>query len=418
MSTDVITLEDCQRILRKHLNSTLFEISRCSALPFSSEVNGFMGDHFSITVKLKDGTELRFFAKRFPFQHQLQSRYALTLGAFGNEIATYDVIFEEFRKIPGFDGSFAPRFYFGRVDDVLVFEDLTLKGYRLTKEENLNSLSLEHVRLAIPPLAKYHAGSLAFEERKSVELGRAYSLLEDHAKVVQEPLFRRDESFLGYHWFKASLRGILALADLVHQDHLPVELFKKGLVELADEAFDILRPKSDYRNVLSHGDMWAKNVMYRYEEETPVACILVDFQLQRYAPPAHDVLQWIYMTTSPQTRRENLQQLLEYYYESLRSELSNMKLDIEAVLPRENFLKGVDHVLPQIKLQTAYFYSFQGANAEFHKRLVKNLDHFEKFVFGDRSPFALELFRTDPNYRELMTRALDELAEHVKGKLV
>lgn len=376
-----------------------------------------MGDHFSIRVKLNDfPDELRFFAKRFPYQHELQSQYALSLGAFGNEITTYSTIFEEFKKIEGHDGSFPPRYYFGRDNDVLVFEDLSVKGFELTREKNLNDLSLEHVKLPLPLLAKYHAGSIALEHLKSKKLGRKYTLLEDYGNVMQEPLFRKDENFLGYHWFKASLKGILALADLVEQKHLPPQDFKRGLIKLADDVFEILKPKEKFINVLSHGDMWAKNVMYKYKNNAPVDCKLVDFQLQRYAPPAHDVLQWIYMTTTPKIRRKHLQEYLEYYHKCLRNELKNMNLDIEALLPLYAFEETVQHVLPQIKLQTAYFYSFQGANAEFHKNLVKNFADFKKFVFGDRSPFTKQLFESDENYKQLMTRALDELAEYVKEK--
>ncbi|KAF2879852.1 hypothetical protein ILUMI_26309 [Ignelater luminosus] len=411
----VLSLQDCNQIIKNYLNSEEFHVLDYEVQPFSDTVNGFMGDHLLIKIKfaLKNvENEVRFFAKRFPFNHELQSRYALSVKAFTNEIFTYQVIFNKFKKFDGFNDEFAPKYYFGKDNDLIVFEDLSEKGFVLP--EPTNALPLDIVKFCLKILAKYHSGSIGYQELKSKKQGKRYRLIDEYPDCMQEPLFRKDESFLGYGWFRARLSALKSIIDLLPPSkNITKEEFKKALDQVAESSFEIMKPKDNFYNVLCHGDVWAKNVMFRYENGIPVECKLVDFQLQRYCPPAHDVLQFIYLTTSTERRKHHFYDLLRYYHNSLKMELRKGNLDIETIISYEDFEISVNYLLPQIKLQTAYYYTFQGANPEFHKNVTTNLEDFKKFVFGDGAPFSIDLFKTDDNYKRLMTETLSELEDYV-----
>lgn len=411
----VLSSNDCKKIVKNYSQADNFDVVDYSVRPFSTDVNGFLGSHLLITIKIsKEGAaeELRFFGKQFPFQQDLQKAYALQVGAYTNEIFTYEILFNEFKKLEGFDAEFAPKYYHGKDNELLVFEDLSEKGFSLP--EHPNALSLEEIKFSLKVLAQFHSGSVGYQIIKSKELGRKYKLIDEFPNCMQEPLFRKDERFLGYDWFKSRFGAITALIDLLPSaalEGISKADFKKNLRQLAEDALEIIKPKDDFLNVVCHGDLWAKNVMFCYKNGVPIDCKIIDFQLLRYAPPAHDVLQLIFLTTSTQRRQHHLHELLRYYYDCLKAALQKYCLDLDHVLTYTNFESSINYLLPQIKLQTAFYYSFQGANPEFYKTITSNLEEFKKFVFGDATRFSVDLFKGDEGYKKLMTEILTELKD-------
>lgn len=398
MST-VISLEDTIKIVRKVTKAKSFVIADFSLKPFSEKVNGFNGEHLLLSVTTtRSRKPLRFFVKSHcEFQNT---------GTFAKEIAVFEEIFKKFREVNNFCATFAPRYYFGRDRSVLVFEDLIESGFTLARQANLNVLDLEHVKLPLEALAKLHAGSIAFEANESRKLGKKYSLIDDYSGCLKEPLFREDEN-----WFRTSLHCLIALTEVFPQDKLSKDEFKKGLMKLAEESLEIMKPKVNMKNVLCHGDMWARNVLFKYEGDgKPMDCKLVDFHLTRYMVPAHDVLQWIYTSSSPEMRKHHIEHLLGFYYSCLKDEME----DIEDIFPLSEFVKGAEYVLPQIKLLNAFQYTTQGGTPEFYNKIFCDNEAYTTFLFKDRSGYALKQFATDNNYNRLITWALSDLCDFIK----
>lgn len=413
-SNHVLTRTECQRIVDLYLGSKPFEILGFSTERFSETVDGFLTDNILIKIRVNTEKnkhqELRFFGKQFPDNKGRQD-IILDTGAFSNEIFVYQLL-EEFEKAtPGYTADFAPKFYFGKEKHLLVFEDLTMQGFTIPQMPDINNLDVVHVYLVMGALAKFHAGSIAYEERKSKELGRKYQLIDEYSKYIREAFFGTDKSYITQRWSKSSLDTHLAFADMVPLTKISREDYKKKLAELAERAYEIMKPSSKYRNALCHGDLWAKNVMLRYEGDVPVECKLIDFQLIRYLPPAHDALHFIYLTTADETRQQHFDHFLCYYYNHLRDELDATGLDANVILSHDEFRNSVNYLLPQIKLQTAYYRTFQGASSEFHKRLVSDEALYMDFTFGNRVPYAVKLFNTEEKYRRLVTNAIHELED-------
>lgn len=407
-SNNVLTQPECEEIIALHSGSKPFKILGCSSERFSETVDGFLTDNILITIKVEtdeNEQQFRFFGKQFP-ENKGRQDIILDTGAFSNEIFLYKLL-EKFEN----PTHFAPKFYFGKEKHLLVFEDLSIQGFTVPQRPDINNLDIDHVYLVMEALAKFHAASIAYEEKKSKKIGKKYRLIDDYSKYIREAFFGTDESYITQRWSKSSLNTHLAFADMVPLTKItPVE-YKEKLSQLAKNAYDVMKPSDEYRNALCHGDLWAKNVLFRYEDNIPVECKLIDFQLIRYLPPAHDALHFIYLATDEHTRQYYFHDFLNYYYKHLHSELTANNLDANEILSYEEFRNSIHYLLPQIKLQTAYYRTFQGASSDFHKKLVSDESLYMDFTFGNRVPYAVKLFNTEERYQKLVTKAVNELQE-------
>ncbi|XP_030766660.1 uncharacterized protein LOC115890540 [Sitophilus oryzae] len=418
MASEILSTTDCETIVKNYLNRNDFEVMWYNLKPFFSEVNGFLGEHLLllIDVKIKERTTtLRFFTKRFPFEHPMQSQYLNSMQGWQREIYFFETFLPNLeRTLPGYSLDFVPRYLLGKPNDIIVFEDLTLRNFDLPRKPSLNLLDNQHICLAIKALAKYHAGSLAYEEYKSRELGKPYRLYSGEEELIKEPLIRKEEGFLGYDWFKAGVSGLRALINRVYKGEKPLEEVNAKFEILVEKALQLMFPHSNFRNVLAHGDLWAKNIMYQYEGDSsePINVLLVDFQLQRYNVPIHDVLLFISLTTNRETKQKYFTFYLNYYYKEICNQLQSLNVSPEEVsMAYDEFLGSVTFIMPEIKIQGALQRLQQCGNKDFYTKLLGNKEEFIKFVFGDKTPFALELFDTDDNFRGLLTEAVEEVIE-------
>ncbi|CAB3220398.1 unnamed protein product [Arctia plantaginis] len=76
------------------------------------------------------------------------------------------------------------------------------------------------------------------------------------------------------------------------------------------------------------------------EEITPI-----DYQLMHYGNPVFDFLYLMYCSTDRKFRKDNLINLKELYYETLRTFLKYFQLDVNVVYPREDYDRVFDEKL-------------------------------------------------------------------------
>lgn len=69
--------------------------------------------------------------------------------------------------------------------------------------------------------------------------------------------------------------------------------------------------------------------------------ILLDFQGARSASPVLDVAFFIYTSTDKEMRDKHFQELLQYYYKELFDAVTFLGSDMDAIYPRELFMKEV-----------------------------------------------------------------------------
>ncbi|XP_076270181.1 uncharacterized protein LOC143202489 [Rhynchophorus ferrugineus] len=417
--TDVLSLEDYHTVVRHYLDIENFVVINYVVKPFFSEVNGFLGEHLllEVTVRIDERERtLRFFAKRFPFGHRMQSRFLESMHGWQREIYFFEKLIPALRDtLPNYEVDFLPRYFLGRPNSFIVFEDLTLRNYDLPRQANLNMLDNQHICLALKSLAKYHAGYLAYEEHMSRKSGGTFRLFTGREEMVLEPLLRKQEGFLGYDWFKAGVKGLRALIGRVYSGPSSgLEKVEEKYNVLVEKALQLLFPHDHFRCVLTHGDMWGKNIMYQYDGDgtDPLNAVLVDFQLQRYNVPIHDVLLFVSLTTDRSTRQKYFHFYLRTYHQALCNELASQDVTPEQVsMTYDDLLKSVNFIMPEIQIQGPLQRLQQCGNKDFFRNLLQDKEQYIKYIFDDKTPFALELFDTDANFKQVLTEAVEDVIE-------
>lgn len=205
-----------------------------------------------------------------------------------------------------------PTFY-DAIDDNLneciLLEDLRIRDFYMTNLRN-DKITADHVNLVMQSLAKLHAISFAIKD----QLPETFANLQSNLKTV----FSKDSADQR-ELLKKRSNLLMKIVSEEKYSHLLVrlkELFKK---DAADIAIDCLDPTYiGSATVISHGDAWQNNFMFRYDEQgIPIEVILLDWQLSQCASPAFDVSYFIFCSTTKRIRDAHYNDFLKIYHNNL-----------------------------------------------------------------------------------------------------
>ncbi|XP_049947836.1 uncharacterized protein LOC126456125 [Schistocerca serialis cubense] len=98
--------------------------------------------------------------------------------------------------------------------------------------------------------------------------------------------------------------------------------------------------------VLTHGDCWKNNMMFKYMNEEVSEVRLVDFQCSSVTSPASDLLYFLYSSASENVHRHHMEDLLREYHSTLVGLLRRLGLEQQAeAYTFEELKKDMDHCL-------------------------------------------------------------------------
>ncbi|KAJ8866927.1 hypothetical protein PR048_032789 [Dryococelus australis] len=207
-----------------------------------------------------------------------------------------------------------PRCYFfsGKPHQKLVMEDLSESGFKMASR--MSGLDLDHSKLVISRLGQFHAASVALHSQEpgvfekfltNVFVGsnnHMTNLLSESLKSVAEKVQNWPE--VGHRYFE-KLR----------------QLSETGVHRLEKA---VKRDDQDF-NVLTHGDTWTNNMMFRYNEDGKVSdMIFLDFQCCYYGSPVLDLHYFLYTSPTPEVRSRHMDELVECYHSSLSKTLARL----------------------------------------------------------------------------------------------
>lgn len=379
---------------------------------------GYLGDHFRVKCSVRqpaaaEPRAVSMFVKGLP-RNPMARATVVNSGAFRKEALFYQCVAKGIKEAvaedrgPDFQPFVYPACHLIK-DDCILLDDLGPFGFTGI-EDGRNGLPLEHVKLVVKALAEIHAGSLVLEERAG---GR--SIVEQHPEFDFESFFSDDPSHSQQGWHRASIKVCVALVphmDKYRGDPALVARVQAALPPLLLQLFAQMRPWPGVRNAVCHGDVWVNNFMFRAGADgQPVEVSLVDFQLARYMPPAHDLVMMLTFCTDAAFWDAHLDELARLHWDTMAAALRRAGCDPDKVLPWSEYSDVLQRTWKFGLVQMALEYPFSLAPAWLMGPLLEDPEKFQHHCNVDRTDAILGLYRDDPlfraRYTELMERLID-----------
>ena len=95
--------------------------------------------------------------------------------------------------------------------------------------------------------------------------------------------------------------------------------------------------------------------MFRYENGDPVDIRMIDWQLSVIGHPGRDIAFFFYCCTTSETRKKFMNQLLIDYFDTLKESLRLLKVDLDAICSREQFMKDMETMFLWAMFRSSFF---------------------------------------------------------------
>ncbi|XP_047503421.1 uncharacterized protein LOC125048670 isoform X2 [Pieris napi] len=350
-------------------------------------LSGFLGDHFRMTVHLESGDftkKLHLFAKFLPLLNKPKADFI--------------------QPKP-----WCPKAWI-HTDSLIVMPDLSIEGYKSISHHEC--LDLQHVAVVVTSLARFHASFACFEAKRDIIHHQRNSFYKDHMSVLREsPHF--DAPWTA-PWLRAaaklSFNLIQAFSNKIQKN---IDDLEGKLTNLFFKACEDLEPSKDSLNVIIHRDLWINNILFRYEQGHPSEAVLLDFQCVRYAPPALDLMIFLYLTTSTEFRRAHEKEIFNQYYtvftqhldDTVKSKLKDYNYG------RWDFFNWCERARMFAMVQAMAIFPFTLMSPSLAQKTFDNPDTFTKLMDEDRSEPVLAFARECTVYRERQLQVSEEFVE-------
>ncbi|KAG5676169.1 hypothetical protein PVAND_006018 [Polypedilum vanderplanki] len=300
----------------------------------SSIGDGFVGIMLKVIIKEVDSDKCIKVLAKVPPPNKARREMMQLTSIFKREVYIYNVLLPEFvefqkeKKIPESKGFYNfPKVYYADFNDelddgIIVMEDLRDSGHRMwSKYEPIN---LEHSKLLLTTLGRFHAVSFAMKAKKP-EIFQKYKELDDYMTN------NTDENFKG--WMEQSITGV---ANSLGEGN---EKVKAKVLKLNEDIIQIMKSCIDGAAaepyaVVNHGDCWTNNYLYHYTKRgKPENIVLIDWQISRYCSPVIDLVYFFFICTDSALRLKHFDELLGVYHSSLKELLDHLGGDTVTQFP-------------------------------------------------------------------------------------
>ncbi|KAL7289335.1 hypothetical protein TKK_0016703 [Trichogramma kaykai] len=365
--------------------------------PFSEGKNGIFGEHrlLVVEVELAGANINKSFFVKTPPESSLITDFIMDESTFVEEVNFYQQV--QPLMMQNYKGeSWSANCYLTK-KNLLVFEDLRSQNYTTRSDFPMDGQSIKQT---LATLARFHASSVLTEKK----LGR--SLKQAFPGSFEEIVYTKNKKFglstpIAYEAMKmmATKYGFQDSVNLVPKIH--------------DRVHNLVRERKDQCNVICHSDLWRNNIMFN-DEGGESSCILVDFQLLRYASPAVDINMFLYLNTTLEYRKTNEMLLFKHYYSVFSETLVKNSCELNGVLSYSEMLKNYQkHKLVGLTYAAMYGPGLHLKPAEIAK-LMNDAQLLTDWLMHDRNSFIKSNLDADPVYEEKIKNIIYELMEEAK----
>ncbi|XP_012287088.1 uncharacterized protein LOC105703339 isoform X2 [Orussus abietinus] len=219
-----------------------------------------------------------------------------------------------------------PQFYGGRMglsnretfdtQAALILENLVTSGY--STEERISGMDKAHLEFAVKRLAEMHALPIALKLKKP-----------EVFKTAIAPAFVPPSN-------DTAAKCISGMISNVHEDLRNMEE-AKPLIGKIDRTLKFSYDKVDLAGkveepwgTLVHNDFWVNNMLFKHDHSGKIIDMkIVDFQLYVYDYGMKDLIFFLMSSGRNDIMEENLDRLIDLYYESFIGCLKSLKVDVQ-----------------------------------------------------------------------------------------
>ncbi|XP_053977208.1 uncharacterized protein LOC128875563 [Hylaeus volcanicus] len=222
-------------------------------------------------------------------------------------------------------------------ESVMVFENVTKKGYSLCK--TVHNVPLEYTMAAIREIARFHGKGYVMKHRKKEEF---FSIVGDiwETRYFNDP---SDEFEMMIN--RTSSRAIEYLRKNGYDKDF-CDKMKPFLDNLTENYINKCVEPEEPLSTLCHGDFTLNNTFFK-KENGELKAMLIDFALMRYGSPVIDLSTYLCLHCAEDLDKDLIVNVLKMYHDSLVQYLT------------ENDIQ--DHVISET-------YSYEAIREEFRKR--------------------------------------------------
>lgn len=280
----------------------------------SKKGEGYMSELFRLRVESSVGTYSLIVKK----PHSSEEQYDLLhpYHFFPTEISFYTDYLPDIQAALQScreDEALVPELFYADMGrEVLIMDDLAVKGYKAGDRDN--RLTFDQAALVLKKLAKYHAGSMVANKNNK-------------GKFSAHPFdaFGIDGGFVEVLILNARAMGeeIKSFGEEFQSVAKKWPLFVDNFVRLLGE--NMLSKRQ--LNVLIHGDLWFSNLMFKQlekGEEVLEDVLLIDFQLSGWGSMAIDLIHFCFTSLNEKDYENHLEELLEIYHGNLARVLKKL----------------------------------------------------------------------------------------------
>ncbi|XP_059048515.1 uncharacterized protein LOC131843785 [Achroia grisella] len=381
------------------------EVVDWSIQDFSNKVMGYLGDHLKLSVQVKEEgirSEVRLFIKCMP-RDPWKSEYLKELTFFKKEYVMLSQLFKKFENQSGLK-KWRPNLIYIR-DDLFVFEDVTETGYSMPS--HVETLTYEQLTATVQALARFHAQSYIYEEKKSEELNRPFRIWEDYGDYLKEPQ-------KGEEWRIAGRNAVIDFLKL-HSKYKKELNFIKDLEEILPLVFNkansLITPSSTYRNVVIHRDIWSNNIFLKKIGAVNYHALIVDYQTVLYTSPMVDLSTLLYLNTTKDFRNNYTTDFINVYYNTLAEELKSVEVDINNILGKPSLIDLYEESILFAVTQASIIVPIIALFSETREKVFADPESSKRFSTDFRSDYFIEAAVESKNYRDRVSELFDEIVE-------
>ncbi|XP_047991796.1 uncharacterized protein LOC125230623 [Leguminivora glycinivorella] len=378
----------------------------------SDKLIGFVSDYLKLQISVSSNDTrklLSFFVKAISKTNEAKANMAKDFGALEKEIIFYDVIKKNL-AVSGLK-PWSPRFV-TCLPDAVVFEDLSALQYEM--RSRFDKFDKQHTLQALQALARFHAGSIVFEELKSKELQRPYTVNEQYKDTLGRGGYIESDP-----WFiqcrTTAFEAVKSFSKYrVNVDHM--KIIESRWNTVFNSALLLADPSSEHRNVICHRDLWNNNILFHYKKSednsvVPDDCVFVDFVAARYMPPAGDVMQLLHCNLNPRFRKDNLHTFLNYYYDELKVILESNDIDILNIMSRQKFMTSAKEQNLWGLVTNACLVEIFWMDDDMTTKAFTESAQFHKIMYRDKAKYVKNIMENNEDYKNILLEVFEEFIE-------